>query len=111
MNMHISTAQVVSELQKFFADQGVTSSAGIAKLTGISQSQIYRNLFGQPKRLTKTIRQLCIYANVSIVVDPVNPATSQVLMDALSVIWDGSEEHARRLADLLFAHRRASMGK
>jgi hypothetical protein len=50
-----------------------------------------------------------IYAKISLELELPDPRTSDVLMDSLANVWDGSEEHARRLAELLFAHRRACM--
>lgn len=109
MNVTKPTHQITSELRKFFAGRGMLTSVSIAEATGINQSQIHRNLFGKPKRLSKTLIYLCKYANVSPLETTLDPRESVVLMEALGAVWDGSDEHACRLADLLFAHSRAGM--
>lgn len=73
------------------------------------QSQIYRNLFGRPKRVSATLRDLCRYASISLECEQPDPRSSAILMDALGAVWDGSELHARRLAELLIAHRKACL--
>lgn len=103
------THQITLELRKFFVSRGMLTTISIAESTGINQSQIHRNLFGKPKRLSKTLIFLCKYANISTFETTLDPRESVVLMEALGAVWDGSEEHACRLADLLFAHSRAGM--
>lgn len=103
--------QIITELQQFFVDNGFATSAAISRETGLNQSQIYRNLFGIPKRLTKTHLALCKYAKIDAEVEAADPRSSAILMEALTSIWDGSDDHARRLADLLIAHSRASVGR
>lgn len=111
MSVHKPTHQVVSELREFFAAEGYLTSAAIASVTGINQSQIHRNLFGQPKRLTRTLQNLCKYAKLTATEKGVDPRDNSILMNAISTVWDGSDDHARRLADLLFAHSRAGVGR
>lgn len=102
-----SPGQIQDELRQFFTRSGDRTGTSIAKLCGINQSQVHRNLNGQPKRVTKTLRLLCDYANISIYVDQSDPRDSSILMEALASVWDGSDRHAKRLAELLFAHRKA----
>ncbi|MBI6945384.1 helix-turn-helix domain-containing protein [Pseudomonas fluorescens] len=97
------------ELRQFFERGKITSSSAIARMTGISQSQIYRNLYGRPKRVTSTLKALCDYANISIFAEKADPRNSPILMDALGLVWDGTDQHAKRLAELLFAHRKACL--
>lgn len=103
--------QIVAEIRSYFASEGLRTSAAISRATGVNQSQVYRNLFDSPKRLTKTHLRLCEYAKIDVQDEAADPRSSDILMGALASIWDGSERHARQLADLLFAHSRASMGK
>ncbi len=56
-----------------------------------------------------THKRLCEYAKISISAKEIDPKSSETLMQALTLIWDGSDEHALRLAELLFAHQNASM--
>jgi hypothetical protein len=109
MNTAKCAAKLAAEVRQHFAGRGITSSTAIAKVTGVPQSQVYRNLFGRPKRISKTLRELCCYANISLKTALPAPASSPILMDALAKVWDGSDDHARRLAALLFAHQRASV--
>jgi len=111
MNRIKPLPQIVNELLQFFAAEGLATSSAIARRTGLDQSQVYRNLYGHPKRLTRTHLRLCKYAKIETELEAADPRSSIILMKALSSIWDGSDEHAHRLADLLFAHNRAIMGK
>lgn len=109
MNSIKPPQQLQHELRQFFEGGGHASSSSIARLTQIPQSQIYRNLFGRPKRVSATLRDLCKYASISLVFERPDPRSSAILMDALGEVWDGSDLHARRLADLLFAHQKACL--
>ncbi|SEB44479.1 hypothetical protein SAMN05216178_0350 [Pseudomonas saponiphila] len=109
MNQPKPLSQIVAELLEHFAARGLLTSSAIARDTGVNQSQIYRNLFAAPRRFTKTHLRLCEYANIDVARDVSDPRSSEILMNALASVWDGSEEHARRLAELLFAHSRAGM--
>lgn len=114
MNSHKPIHQIVSELRAYFAERGLGTSASIARVTQINQSQVYRNLFCKPKKLSRTLRALCEYADLDTALPRAHtpdPRNCAVLMTALSEVWDGSEEHAKLLADLLFAHYRATMGR
>ncbi|GMQ54957.1 hypothetical protein [Halopseudomonas aestusnigri] len=111
MNRDKELSLIVAEIRGFFASEGLSTSAAIARVTGVNQSQVYRNLFDSPKRFTKTHLRLCEYAKIDIQTEATDPRSSDILMRALASIWDGSDGHARKLADLLFAHSRASMGK
>lgn len=101
--------QIQEELLRFFEKKDCVTSSGIAALTGINQSQVFRNLFQEPKRVTKTLHRLCSYANIPVLSEPVDPRTSSILMEALGAVWDGSDQHAKRLAALLFAHQKACL--
>ncbi|PZQ28813.1 MAG: hypothetical protein DI562_10150 [Stenotrophomonas acidaminiphila] len=98
---------LAAELKSRLAERNLTQSTSIAKASGLGQSQVYRNLYGRPKTVSKTLRALCEYAGVNAYEGAADPSQSPVLMSALGSIWDGSEAHARRLAKLLFAHQRA----
>lgn len=98
---------LANEVRSRLAERNLVTSAAIARASGLGQSQVHRNLFGRPKKASKTLLALCIYAKVDAYESFTDPSQSQVLMSALGSIWDGSEDHARRLAKLLFAHQRA----
>lgn len=100
---------LAQELRCRFAELDLITGTGIAKATGLGQSQVHRNLFGSPRRLSRTLLSLCKYAQVDAYERASDPRESSALMEALAQVWDGSEAHARRLAKLLFAHRQAHM--
>lgn len=104
-------SEIVAELRAFFLEKGYETSSSIASATGINQSQVYRNLYSVPKRITRTHVKLCEYAKIDMQGEASDPRSCDVLMDALGAVWDGSEGHAQRLAALLFAHNRAAMAK
>lgn len=102
---------IAEELRHFFAQKGVKSSTKIAEMSEVGQTQVLRNLFREPKRVTKTLRSLCKYANIptDFEVEPPDPSSSVILMKALAEVWDGSEAQARRISRFLFALKRANM--
>lgn len=109
MNCIKSPRQIQENLRQFFERDGITSSSAIARLTGVGQSQVHRNLWGDPQRVTNTLKTLCEYANISVFIAQADPRDSSILMDALGAVWDGTDKHAKRLAKLLFAHQKASL--
>lgn len=100
---------LASELRNKLALNGLTSSTAIARAAKLGQPQVYRNLFGRPKKVSRTIRNLCEYADVDAYEGTTDPTESKVLMEALATVWDGTDAHAKRLAKLLFAHHQALM--
>lgn len=104
-------AQIQAELRQYFAANGLVTSVSIAKAVDINQSQVHRNLFDEPRRVSRTLRNLCEYAKIDVEMEAADPSTSAILMKALASVWDGTDEHARRLAELLFAHNRAGVRK
>ena len=100
-------ARLAAEIREQLAQRGIRSGAAIARAAGMGQPQVHRNLFGRPKRVTRTLLPLCKYAGVEAYEGTNDPRESQVLMEALAIVWDGTDSHARRLAKLLLAHRQA----
>lgn len=100
---------MAQHLRRRYAMVGLKTSTAIAARTGINQSQVYRNLFGRPRRLSKTLRRLCIYADSLQKNDAPDPRTSEVLMQALGSVWNGTPEHAQRIADMLLSIRQATL--
>lgn len=97
------------EIRAWFNEQGLDNSLSIAKSVQINQSQIYRNLFQEPRRINATLRKLCIITGINMHIEKPDPRSSELLMDALGAVWDGSEEHARKLAAMIFAIKQAGM--
>lgn len=100
---------LASELRDQFAQSGFETSSAIARACGLGQPQVYRNLFGNPKTVSRTLRSLCKHAGIDAYEGTSDPRDSKVLMDALASVWDGTDAHAGRLAKLLFAHQQAHM--
>ena len=102
-------AALVQSVRHAFAMMGATRSMDIARLTGINQSQVHRNLFGVPKRRTRTLDRLCKYAETANHSPMPDPASSRILMQAVALVWDGSEDQARRIAEVLMAMKQARL--
>jgi len=101
---NISPANLGQKLKKIFDEKGITQPA-IALYTGINQSQISRIFNGDFRRLYgKNVRELCKYANIVIKKNqksPQDPRKSNLLMNALGDVWDGSKQKERALAKLI----------
>jgi hypothetical protein len=100
---------LASELREYFKRKGIESSNGIANVTNINQSQIYRNLFSTPHRVGKTLKELCKYAKIDMYEPVPDPRNSATLIGALSVVWDGSEVHAKKISRALFAIKKVHL--
>lgn len=99
--------QLAGELKTALEQRGLVTETQIAMACGLNQSQVHRNLYGRPKRVSRTLVALCKYADIDAYEDAGNPSESAVLMRALADVWDGTEPHARKLAKLLLAHHQA----
>ena len=79
----------------------------LAAASGVHQSQVSRILAGSVKRPSRNIDRLCNYAKSRRRPGRADrrgsAALPQVLAGVLSRVWDGSEEHAHALVDLLEA--------
>ena len=92
-----------------FETMGLKTSAAIASRVGINQSQVYRNLFGEPRRVTRTLKLLQEFAYAKKPRSRPDPASSPELMKALADIWDGSNHHAELIAVMLRSIHRAKL--
>ena len=105
--VHKTPSELASELREMFASEhGVTTATAIAKLTGMTQSTIYRNLWDNPKRVTRTLTKLC--ENYRITLE--RPARTDIgacptLAEAIDQTWDGTRGHGEALAKLIIAAR------
>lgn len=96
---------IVNDLKAFLETYDGTQQE-LAKSTGVSQSTISR--LSEPatkKNLSKGIKQLCKYANISLteVVNALNPdpCSNTDLVAALREVWDGTPAHAKALAKVI----------
>lgn len=92
-------AEVVSELRSWQQDRGIAYE-DIALGSGVDLSSVYR-LFsdGEPrKRYGKAVKQVCKFANIPLNCTQAASEVPAVVRDAVLRTWDGSAEHANRLA-------------
>lgn len=92
---------IASSLSARFKAAGITQSA-IADAIGVSQSQVSRVFSGYITRRTKLLEKLCVYASSQLHLEKQpNVRRNAELMAALSEVWDGSDAHARALAQVI----------
>lgn len=101
MKTDSSRAQQSAEIARKLEVAGFTQQA-LAKLLGVSQSQVSRTLNGQFKRRSKLFDDLCKIAYrvtvTAVAVQPGASAQQADLISALDAVWDGTEAHAKALA-------------
>lgn len=92
------------ELKEFFESQGLKSSLSIANQYGMVQSTVYRNLFEAQVSMTPSLKKLCNYAGIDYSgYGSDNAKRSEIIMDAVQQVWDGTEAHAKKIRRLLLA--------
>lgn len=73
-----------------------------ARLAKVHQSPANRIMNGHCRRVGKNLLRLCKYANFPDGENAKpNPGSNEILMRALSAAWDGTEEGAHSLAQVL----------
>lgn len=96
-----SPQRVALALASHFASAGMTQKQ-VAFAIGASQSQISRILSGRIIRRTRLFEKLCIYASSQLHFGKrPDVRRNTELMSALGEVWDGSDEHARALAQVI----------
>ena len=85
---------------KEYMTRGNLTQACAARLLGTSQPVVSRVLNGTWKRMTPKIREISETVGVTYKVDP---RENSELMDALTAIWDGSEQDAKAIAKVIYA--------
>lgn len=91
------------ELTKYLAMPGRQALA-LSKAAGISQPTLSKFLTGRTKTVTPHIRQVLKYAQIELdngIQIPRSPADNAVLFGALMRAWDGTDEHAKLLAEVI----------
>lgn len=74
------------------------SPAELARAAQIDYFSARRYLKRAPENQTESARRLCTYFNIDT--DVQSPGL-QLVLDAVSAVWDGSEEHAKSLAGIV----------
>ena len=97
-------AEVVAELRSWQQGRGIAYEE-IAKGAGIDLSSVYRlfNDDGERKRYGKALKLVCKFANISIEGPRAASEVPAVVREAVLRTWDGSTEHANRLASAITA--------
>lgn len=76
----------------------------IAEGSGISQSQVSRIFSGHGKRESKAYKEICKYINSKVLkVTPDQVIANEKLINALTHIWDGSEQQASIIAGIIYS--------
>lgn len=91
------------ELTKYLATPGLKALA-LSKAAGIAQPTLSKFLSGRTKTVTPHIRQVLEYAGIKVeagITDVRNPTDNAVLYGALMRAWDGTDDHAKLLADVI----------
>lgn len=80
------------------------SQNALATAAGVDQATVSRILRKCPQRAGPAFSRLCIYAT-NIDEDGLrpDPSDSEDLMNALRDVWNGSDEHAEALAEIIRA--------
>ena len=96
--------EVVLELRSWQQGRG-TAYEEIAEGAGIDLSSVYRlfNEGGERKRYGKALKLVCKFANISIEGTRAASEVPAVVREAVLRTWDGSAEHANRLASAITA--------
>ena len=96
--------EVVSELRSWQQGRGIAYET-IAKEAGIDLSSVYRlfNDDGPRKRYGKALKLVCKFANISVEGTHAAREVPAVVREAVLRTWDGSAEHANRLATAITA--------
>ena len=98
----MSIKNLQDDLKGFFRGRGCTSSTAIAELVGMEQSTVYRSLYKERTKLTRGLVGLCNYANFNAYdYMQKDPASNPQLMQTLSLVWNGTDAHAKQLSRLL----------
>lgn len=90
------------DLETFFEKKGYKTSTAIAELLEMPQSTVHRSLYNKHAKLTKGIMKLCDYAHFDMAkYSEKDPASNRYLMEALNLVWNGTDAHAKQLSRLL----------
>ena len=91
---------IANEVEVFMKSRGFRTQTELSMASGVHQPTISRLLRGELRRIASEVQLLCEYANISIYTD-LDPGRNEVLMAALQDVWDGTDEDAARIANVL----------
>lgn len=97
----IDVEDAIKAINRFRKSHG-HSMIEASRRAGVHQSPANRIMNGHCRRPGKNLLKLCMYANYPNEVDyRPDPSSNPVLMEALSAAWDGSDENALALAQVI----------
>lgn len=104
-NGKMATSMTPAQMGRFAASHakniGITQEE-IAQAINVNQSQVSRIFRGQVNRHTDTLEKICKYACLrSVKVSPADVRNSDTLINALSDVWDGTDQDAQALAGVI----------
>ncbi|MBK9347831.1 MAG: helix-turn-helix transcriptional regulator [Burkholderiales bacterium] len=104
-NGKMATSMTPAQMGRFAASHakniGITQEE-IAQAINVNQSQVSRIFRGQVHRHTDTLGKICKYALLkSVKVTPDDVRNSDTLINALSDVWDGTDQDAQALAGVI----------
>lgn len=98
--MNRPIADIVADIRAYMKAEKLTQKS-LGAATGVHQSQISRILQGDCRKVGKNLNKICKYANIETSIPDSPPEQSTALMAALRDTWNGSEQHAKQLAQLI----------
>lgn len=94
---------IVNDVRAFVASHKCAQRV-LAKKAKCNQGTISRALANEPKRLSRTLKRLCKYANIPIDENDMPARQRELpsnLVHAIQGVWNGEQEHADALARVL----------
>lgn len=79
---------------------GITQTQ-IALAINADQSQVSRVLSGNSKRASRVFNEVCNYVNNFSTPQLSTSITNKKILDAIEAVWDGTEEHAIALSNVI----------
>ena len=101
---HLSEAkkQFIAESLEAYLKSSQVTLREVSRRTKVDISQISRYRRGQFCYMNRNLRRLCNFASIDVSnFSQTDPKSSQVLMDALTGTWDGSDHHAKAIAQTI----------
>ncbi|HSK74453.1 MAG TPA: helix-turn-helix transcriptional regulator [Pyrinomonadaceae bacterium] len=98
----MNKAKIGRQIQEYLEKEKITQKE-LARLAKVDQSQISRIINGNFRKVSKNVKRICKYAKVDLdsVKENKNPAQNSELMEAISLVWDGTNKNAKALATVI----------
>jgi len=95
----MNSFEIAQRVKRFLEDNQMSEKA-LAEHTNTDQTQISRIKNGKFTKITDNVKRVCEYANIDIN-EETSPADNAELMDALSLVWDRTDQQAKALANVI----------